>query len=282
MRQHDTFTELYNQLLNKQLQNYPVAHRGIIRLHEPIPENSLAALHHCIRQGVLFMEIDLQKTKDGELVLMHDTTVNRMTNGSGKISDMTLSEIKSLYLYEGSGKNKRTTKEKIPTFEEALDVINGKAIANVDKGWEYREEVFHMLKKKDMFQHVLIKSDKTIKEVQQFLKDTKYDIYYMHKVFNRDVENMEEILHTLCPLALEVSFFKKEDTIVSNSLIQELQQKTNVWLNALDVSSNAGVNDSLSLVDPSKGWGWLMEKSPNLNQTDYSLIFNDFKETNLK
>lgn len=280
MKQHELFNTFYNELINKQLQNYPVAHRGIIRLHESTPENSLTALKHCISEGVRFMEIDLQKTKDGKLILMHDLTVDRMTNGSGAIQDMTLAEIKSLNLYEGSGKNRELTTERVPTFEEALDVLRDNAIANVDKGWEYREDVYRILKKRNDFQHVIIKSDAEIKEVHQYLQSKDYSIHYMHKVFNKDVEYIEEVLRSLRPTALEISYYDKDETIVSIPFIQRLQEKTNVWLNALDVSANAGTNDSLSLDRPDEGWGWQIGRSPNFIQTDYSILFNSYKETN--
>jgi glycerophosphoryl diester phosphodiesterase len=277
MKQQERYKQFYKELVHRQLCNYPVAHRGILQLHESEPENSLAALKHCINEGVLFIEIDLQKTKDGVLVLMHDTTVDRMTNGTGAIANLTLEEIKSLNLYQGSGEGQVLTDEKIPTFEEALSVIKGKALANVDKGWEYRTDVYQILKEKDAFPNVLIKSDAPIEEIYQYLQETNYDIQYMHKVFSQDVEQMDDIITKLRPLALEVSFFEKDEPIVATSYIQHLQESTNVWLNALDVSKNAGLNDSLSLKKPDQGWGWLIGKSPNLIQTDFSLRFNDYK-----
>ena len=72
-----------------------VAHRGDWRNH---PENSLPAFQSCIEMGVDMIEIDLQRTKDGELILMHDRTVDRCTNGKGKISEMTYDEIQRLRL----------------------------------------------------------------------------------------------------------------------------------------------------------------------------------------
>lgn len=69
-----------------------VAHRGDWR---HAPENSLQAIKNCIDMGVDMVEIDIRKTKDGQLVLMHDGTVDRTTNGKGRVSDLTLESLKS-------------------------------------------------------------------------------------------------------------------------------------------------------------------------------------------
>jgi len=65
----------------------------------PIPitqKNSLAAIAESIRIGVDIVEIDIRKSKDGELVIMHDETIDRTTNGSGKVDDFSLAEPKRI------------------------------------------------------------------------------------------------------------------------------------------------------------------------------------------
>ena len=93
----------------------PIAHRG---LHDDNkPENSLSAFKNAIKHGYA-IEIDLQMTKDNKIVVFHDDTLDRMTNGNGKVSDKTLDEIKQLTL--------KNSQEKVPTFDEFLSFINGK------------------------------------------------------------------------------------------------------------------------------------------------------------
>ncbi len=94
------------------------AHRGANETH---PENTLAAFKEAIRLGAHMIEFDVRMTKDEKLVIMHDKTVDRTTNGSGAVSDLTLEEIKKLDA--GSWKSKKFTGEKIPTFKEALAVM---------------------------------------------------------------------------------------------------------------------------------------------------------------
>jgi glycerophosphoryl diester phosphodiesterase len=98
-----------------------IAHRGD---HVDVPENTLAAYENAIEHGADFTEIDLRTTKDGELVIMHDATVDRMTNGKGKIKDLTYKEVKALKITD---KNKPGSKQySIPSFREVLNVCKNK------------------------------------------------------------------------------------------------------------------------------------------------------------
>lgn len=94
------------------------AHRGANETH---PENTLAAFKEAIRLGAHMIEFDVRMTKDKKLVIMHDKTVDRTTNGSGAVSDLTLKEIKKLDA--GTWKSEKFTGEEIPTFKEALAVM---------------------------------------------------------------------------------------------------------------------------------------------------------------
>lgn len=70
-----------------------LAHRGGGGLW---PESTLYAFEHAVELGVDVLEMDVQSTKDGELVVIHDDTVDRTTNGKGRVQDLTLTEIKAL------------------------------------------------------------------------------------------------------------------------------------------------------------------------------------------
>jgi len=100
-----------------------VAHRGGPKY---APENTLTAFQNAIAVGVNRLEFDVQMTKDGELVVIHDETVDRTTNGSGAVRELTLAQIRALDVAGG---------EKIPTFEEvvALAKANGMKILSEAK-----------------------------------------------------------------------------------------------------------------------------------------------------
>lgn len=96
------------------------SHRGAGSLE---PENTLRAIRRAIALSVDQIEIDVQLTKDGHLILMHDPTVDRTTNGTGKIADLALTDIRQLDA--GSG-------ERVPTLDEALALIDGPVILQIE------------------------------------------------------------------------------------------------------------------------------------------------------
>lgn len=97
-----------------------IAHRGEHLSHT---ENTLPAFQAAIDAGADFFELDVRTTKDGKLVLMHDGTVNRTTNGKGEVANLTFDEIRALEV-KGGGQ--------VPTFDEALSLAQGKIGVYVD------------------------------------------------------------------------------------------------------------------------------------------------------
>lgn len=97
-----------------------VAHRGGAALG---PENTLLTIEKGIAAGADMIEIDIHQTLDGKLVVCHDQSIDRTTNGKGKIRDLTLDEIRKYRILDSNG---NVTDQTIPTFEEVLDLIDGK------------------------------------------------------------------------------------------------------------------------------------------------------------
>lgn len=94
-----------------------------------IPENSIAAVEACIAAGVDFVETDTQITSDGYVVISHDQTIDRCTNGKGDITKMTLAQVKSYKLKDRNGK---LTDQTIPTLEEFMEAAKGRIYVNLD------------------------------------------------------------------------------------------------------------------------------------------------------
>lgn len=116
-----------------------VAHRGC---HNPsprhgqaaAPENSLAALENCVRLGADMMETDIRRAKDGTLVVIHDATVDRTTNGHGRVADLTLAELKDLRLRQnfGAAMSPELTDQRVLTLDEILAAARGRIMLNLD------------------------------------------------------------------------------------------------------------------------------------------------------
>lgn len=95
-----------------------IAHRGN---HQVYPENTLQSVQAAIGSGADYVEVDLRTTKDGQLILCHDETVDRTTNGKGRVKDLTWSEISRL---ETKGKDGKSYK--LPLFSEVLKACKDK------------------------------------------------------------------------------------------------------------------------------------------------------------
>lgn len=94
------------------------------------PENSIEGFEYVLNHTPAFFEIDPRLTKDSVIVLLHDATLDRTTNGTGKLSDYTLEEVKKLRLKDGEG---NLTPYRIPTLQEAMDWAKGRTVLNLDK-----------------------------------------------------------------------------------------------------------------------------------------------------
>ena len=135
---------------------WKIAHRGS---SGEVPENTMASFQRAIAQGADIIETDAQLSKDKEIVLIHDETVERTTDGRGKVSQLTLKEIKSLDA--GSWFGKEFSGEKIPTLSEALEVIRGRTKLNIEfKGKDplLVSKVTNLLKEEGFIKEAILSS----------------------------------------------------------------------------------------------------------------------------
>lgn len=132
-----------------------VAHRACWR---GSAENSLDAVNRCIAMGVDMVEIDVRRSADGVLVVMHDASVDRTTNGTGAVDSLTLDQLRSLRLRsELGGKHAALTDERVLTLEELLNHTRGKILVNVDAKSDVFDDVAALLDAKQLWDEVLVK-----------------------------------------------------------------------------------------------------------------------------
>jgi glycerophosphoryl diester phosphodiesterase len=133
-----------------------IAHRGD---HTAAPENTLTALRNTKRVGADYMEIDLRTTRDGQIVLMHDSTVDRMTDGKGKVVDMTLKEIQALTVVDRRPNlpTGAVLTEVVPTFEAVLEAARQEKLCfYLDCKEIDPTQVLQLLKKYRMERNVVV------------------------------------------------------------------------------------------------------------------------------
>lgn len=256
--------QLFNSKSNEIL---VAAHRGDWR---NAPENSLLALKYCIDMGVDIMELDLKRTKDGQLIVMHDRTIDRTTNGKGKPEDYTLEEIQKFKLKNGLG---RPTSHQIPTFEEMLIAAKGKILIDVDKGYEYFGEVVALIKKHNMFDQTIINIDDNTYFDSVESKYGKVDpAAVLMPVIRYTDSHAEEIVNSY--MRHKKTIFQPvfdTDTIKTINDIPMLKKKGyGVWINSLWASLNGGHDDDTAVDEnkPDESWGWIIKRGVNVIQTD--------------
>lgn len=108
-----------------------IGHRGTgpTREGHPFPENSISSFVAAMEEGADGIELDVEITKDGQLIVMHDDTLDRTTDCTGCVSELTFNEIRACRLLDGAG---QPTEERPPTLLEAYNAIDVNAIINVE------------------------------------------------------------------------------------------------------------------------------------------------------
>ena len=218
------------------------------------PENSLAAIAESIRIGVDIVEIDIRKSKDGELVIMHDKTIDRTTNGTGKVDDFTLAELKEFKLKLGND----VTNEQIPTFEEVLQLTKGKMLLDVDfklEGEAAVKQTFELIEKYGMEDQILFFLY-DYPETAQYQKLNK-DIKIMPRAYSRkDIRNIRKLD--------DISIIHIDDSYYRNGTMRRLiKSGYRVWINAL------GKYDRMETEAKNSGFDALLtRKYVNVIQTD--------------
>jgi glycerophosphoryl diester phosphodiesterase len=138
-----------------------IAHRGASSY---APENTLAAFDLALRMGARHLELDVDFTSDGHIVVMHDDTVDRTTNGSGPVTSHTLAALRELDA--GSSFGAQFAGERIPTFDEVLERYKGRVHIHTEiKGHSpsLAPRTADAIRRHGMEQHVTITSFQNIR-----------------------------------------------------------------------------------------------------------------------
>ncbi len=104
-----------------------IAHRGA---SAHAPENTLAAFALAVEMQADMVELDVHLCKDGQLVVIHDATLDRTTSGSGNVAEHTLAQLRQLDA--GGWFDRKFGRERIPTLSEALETVGGECGVNVE------------------------------------------------------------------------------------------------------------------------------------------------------
>lgn len=200
-----------------------IGHRGA---SGNAPENTHAAMDLAIKHGCHGIETDLQLTKDGEVVVFHDWSVERTTNGKGKVKDLTLDEL--LKLDAGSWFSKEFENEKIPTLEELIKFIPKDLLLNLEiksqildnRGIE--EKLVKILETNNRIENIVISSfnHKSLERVEKLNPEIKlgllYEAYFIDPI--KAIKSNKLDLYSLHP-----SYYYIDQELIDNSHRNDLK-----------------------------------------------------------
>lgn len=230
-----------------------VAHRGA---HQHQPENSLASIEAAIALGAAVVEVDIRRTRDGVYVLMHDTTLERTTNGTGPVHEVSYAELNQLQLKMSSG---TLTEQRAPTLAEALAVARGQIFlmldAKVDTAAD-QQAIAALVKQAQMQEQVVLYDfdPELLAQAAASLPDA------LRMVRSKDEHKIQALITHYQP-----DIFHIEPSFNRRDLNQALaQQGIPTWLNFINANAvdHAIANGDLSLLTQH------IAAAPTLVQTD--------------
>ncbi|WP_184722232.1 glycerophosphodiester phosphodiesterase family protein [Caulobacter sp.] len=263
-----------------------VAHRACHRsapshgFDSALPENSLTALERCIALGVDLVEIDVRRTRDGALVVMHDKTVNRTTDGKGRVSRMTLAQIQALRF-------KGDPTQAPPTLEAFLRAARGRILVNIDlKRAPLAIEAAKIVRQADASDWVLFKAKAGFDAPPLADLPLYRDLAFMPMVASmggRRPERLGQITAQQAsgaqPIpAVEMVALKRQGFTAVRDAARTARIR--VWTNTLATKGWRGVldqsGDRRALRDPDKAWGKLIDQGVSIVQTDHPAALIDY------
>lgn len=242
------------------------------------PENSIPALKNALFFGADIIETDVRLTRDGHIVIMHDYSVDRTTDGKGLVAEMTLAEIKKLRLKTNWGGN---TQHQVPTLEEYLLSAKGKAYLYFDKaGYDLPgnatgtliRNLLAILKKHDASEEAIFVLDWPYAKAKEVFGNDLERVIYC-PVISDTIPNLEayvnEYLEKLKPVAFQFRM-ASENSKTFRLLPRILTSGSKAFIAATWANHTAGHDDRASFFDsPDKGWGWLTRQGFSIIETNF-------------
>lgn len=246
------------------------AHRGTSGGN--IPCNSIAAFDIALKEGADILEMDLFKSTDGKIFVFHTGMEPAHLDRHIKIESFSSEEISQMRLCNA---DHIQTFLPVNTFDEVLEHYKGKCIMNLDRSINILYSVMEAVKKHNMVDQVLLKSDpseKSLKMVEAYAPTVNYMPIFMEEDTASEVIEKMNINY----VGAELVFKTEASPVVQDCYIESMKKKGRIlWSNSILYSSrvplSAGHSDDVALTeDPDKGWGWLADKGFDIIQTDWT------------
>ncbi len=254
-----------------------VVHRGLWR---EAPENSLAAIEKAISGGHDVVEIDIRRSADGGLFLLHDDTLERMTGLDQPPEGLSSAVLAGLNLRNrDGGEANALTLERLPSLAEVFDLTRGRIFLHLDvKHREVIPQVIALAKAMGVDQEVDVWASVRDRDDLAFVHDMvlPHDVLFLAKTRLNAIDAAGQIdaLLQLSPSACEIYF----DDLDQVAALRERVAGTGMalWVNTLDSISCAGFSDTAALADPDAVWGRLIDAGISVIQTDEAASLSSY------
>ena len=260
------------------------AHRGCWK--NGSPENSLSAIRRCNAIGVDIIEIDVAVTSDGTPVLLHDETVDRTTDGSGAIAELSLEQVRTLRLRDGlGGSGAELTDEGIPTLEEALAASKDTFLINLDMKAEAFDQAYEVVRTLGVEDQILMKmstlpDDPALRNAR-FLGQTLFMPIIRECTVQTNglacadsISSVVPAYSPFDPIAYEVVY--SSSVFFREGVATMRAAGGRIWVNTLDPTLAAGHTDALAVADPDAHWGQVIREGADIIQTDEPALLLGF------
>ena len=253
-----------------------VAHRGVSGGN--IPCNTLAAYEIALRQGADMIEIDVEMSADGKLLIFHPGMEPVHLWCAERLPHMTAEEISHLRYVNY---DRTPTQFGVATLDEVLEQFGNRCLINVDKFWGHPKEIYQVIRRHGMLDRVVVKS-RLSEKVLSVLEEIAPELPFMPIVRDTYPEHEALMRRRIRYVGAEVLFREETAEVASEAFLDRMHRDGKlVWVNAIIYDCReqlcAGHSDDRSLTgDPADGWGWLAGRGFDLIQTDWPLMMREY------
>ena len=246
-----------------------VAHRGV---WQDAPENSLLAIERAIGEGYTVVEIDVRRTADGDLVLLHDETLERTTGVAGRPEDMTGAALVQLNLRNrDGGVGNAATDQRLPRLADVFALTRDRIFIHLDiKDRGVISEALALSQAMGVDQQVDFWADLRTEDDVRWVEQTilPHNIAFIARTRLEQASGAQQLerMFGLKPDVCELSF----STLDQVTVLEPRFAAANIalWVNTLDSVASPGFTDTGALRDPDAVWGRLIAAGFSTIQTD--------------
>ena len=249
-----------------------------------IIENTIKSFEIALKYGGDMIEVDAVKSTDGGLYTVHQGQEERLFFSKNNVETLNSHEINLLDYRNG---NSFKVNQRVEKLEEVFKYFKGNTLINLDRAWDFWEDVFELLHKYDMFDQVILKSP-----VQETYLDVleKYDVPVMYIPIVKTKAELDQVLERdINTVGAEIIIESESSDFHNKEYIKELKEKNLlVWLNAIRLNDTTtltlGYDDDAALLESEDlGWGKIVEMGADIIQTDWPLHLSCYlKKLNLR